>query len=267
MPCRNSVFGCKFLGSSATSSTHTANCAFNPCLWKNNGCTFTGNKATIGMHERACDYAVVYCLLKDKGCQFTCQRRDLPKHFEMCINRQKDIETAQMFKQSSTISNSPTSTATPTEKKTTFVASLPRPIAASDTSHRRAQQIINDKPVILNVGGQEITTSVRLLCRYPTSVLGLLGAHACASEQRPRRVFLDRDVRVIQDVLTFLRYGRLPPFLSPQEHILLHWEADYLGLPELAEALQAQSPLDSMNLSAAVELELPGFGFTAHSHL
>jgi hypothetical protein len=131
----------------------------------------------------------------------------------------------------------------------------------------RAQQIVDDKPVILNVGGHEITTSLRLLCRYPSSVLGLLGARARKSDQRPRRLFLDRDVEVIENVLTFLRYERLPPLLTAQEHTLLQWEAEYLGLPELTRALNAQPPVENLVVPSVVELDVQGLGTILRSLL
>jgi len=233
MPCRNNAFGCKFFGSEVS---HAATCAFYACLWRTNGCSFAGTRAAIGMHERACDFAVVYCLLRDKGCQFTCQRRDLPKHFESCI-RQKELE------------NAPKKNQRIDEKRRM------RHAVKITELHERAQQILEDKPVILNVGGHELTTSLNLLCLYPSSVLGILGSRVRKSDQRPMRLFLDRDPDVIENVLTFLRYGRLPPQLTVQQHTLLLWEADYLGLSELTRALKAQ-PAETLLL----ELEIHGLG-------
>lgn len=163
-----------------------------------------GTKAAIGMHERACDFAVVYCLLRDKGCKFTCQRRELPKHFEMCI-RQQELECVCV-----------------------------------DTARKLelARQIAEDKPVVLNVGGTKFTVSVNLLCKYPTSLLGILGSKL----RKTDRLFLDRDPAVFKNVLTFLRSGRLPPFLSPRALALLEWEAEFLDLKELSQALHSLYP-------------------------
>jgi len=241
MPCRNNAFGCKYYGSGVTAS-HATNCAFYACLWRNNGCGFTGTKAAIGMHERACDFAVVYCLLRDSGCQFTCQRRDLPKHFESCIRR-KEVENARMMVDA---------------KKPLHVEDRKSMMRQKNIIQlqERAQQILDDKPVMLNVGGHEIMTSLRLLCRYPSSVLGLLASGMNKSEQRPLRLFLDRDPDVIENVLTFLRYGRLPPQLTVQEHALLQWEAEYLGLTELTRALKI--PAEQHMLVPVLELEIQG---------
>jgi len=258
MPCRNNLFGCNFLGSD---SSHPAACGFYKCLWRSNGCSFVGTRAAIGMHERACDFAVVYCLLREMGCQYTCQRRDLPKHFESCI-RQKELEQGRVRGQKENmeqvcVNNDAMQCLRPIDDKKMRV----KPELLD-----RVQQIWAEKPVTLNVGGRELVTSLASLCRYPSSVLGLLAARLRKFDHhRPLRLFLDRDPEVMENVLTFLRYGRVPPDLTLQQHTLLTWEAEYLALPELARALKAQPPAeDSVPI---LEIEIRGPEIIARSLL
>ncbi|KAI8505298.1 hypothetical protein Bbelb_174070 [Branchiostoma belcheri] len=93
--------------------------------------------------------------------------------------------------------------------------------------------------VTLNVGGHIYTTARSTLTRYPDSMLGaMFGGDLETLRDDQGRYFIDRNGRMFEHVLNFLRTGQLVLPEDFKELPLLEMEADFYQIQPLIEALK-----------------------------
>ncbi|XP_035663810.1 BTB/POZ domain-containing protein KCTD21-like [Branchiostoma floridae] len=99
---------------------------------------------------------------------------------------------------------------------------------------------ISDPVVSLNVGGHIYTTARSTLTRYRDSMLGAMfgGDFDTAARDDQGRYFIDRNGRLFEHVLNFLRTTQLVLPEDFKELRLLEMEADFYQIQPLIEALK-----------------------------
>ncbi|XP_035663809.1 BTB/POZ domain-containing protein kctd15-like isoform X2 [Branchiostoma floridae] len=96
-----------------------------------------------------------------------------------------------------------------------------------------------DSVVSLNVGGHIYTTARSTLTRFRDSMLGaMFGGDFDALRDDQGRYFIDRNGRLFQHVLNFLRTSQLVLPEDFKELPLLEMEADFYQIQPLIESLQ-----------------------------
>ncbi|XP_066305221.1 BTB/POZ domain-containing protein KCTD19-like [Branchiostoma lanceolatum] len=99
---------------------------------------------------------------------------------------------------------------------------------------------IADSVVSLNVGGHIYTTARSTLTRYPDSMLGaMFGGDLRTLQDDQGRYFIDRNGRLFEHVLNFLRTSQLVLPEDFKELPLLEMEADFYQIKPLIEALKS----------------------------
>ncbi|CAH1232506.1 KCTD21 [Branchiostoma lanceolatum] len=100
---------------------------------------------------------------------------------------------------------------------------------------------ISDFSVVsLNVGGHIYTTARSTLIRYPDSMLGaMFGGDLGTLQDDQGRYFIDRNGRLFEHVLNFLRTNQLVLPEDFKELPLLEMEADFYQIQPLIEALKS----------------------------
>ncbi|CAH1254578.1 KCTD21 [Branchiostoma lanceolatum] len=100
-----------------------------------------------------------------------------------------------------------------------------------------------DSIVNLNVGGHFYTTARSTLTRYPDSMLGAMFGEDFDTMQLVQddqgRYFIDRNGRLFEHVLNFLRTNQLALPEDFKELPLLEIEADFYKIQPLIEALRS----------------------------
>ena len=96
----------------------------------------------------------------------------------------------------------------------------------------------------LNIGGTFTTsTSKQTLTKYPQSALAKMFSGKYKLQTHNGRVFIDRDGRIFQYVLSYLRNGTLPPFEDNDSlKESFYNELDYWQIPLNDNGVQMKSP-------------------------
>ncbi|CAK8679275.1 unnamed protein product [Clavelina lepadiformis] len=114
-------------------------------------------------------------------------------------------------------------------------------IQLEDNSEAAVSHIEIPEVVELNVGGSYFTTSLSTLRKYPNSMLAVMfsGRHNLLTD-KDGRYFIDRDGRLFEFVLNFLRQGELPP---SSESLKVYQEAQFYNIDEMCEELELFRPV------------------------
>jgi len=95
--------------------------------------------------------------------------------------------------------------------------------------------------VCLNVGGVKYTTSKHTLTKYPESMLGAMFSQNYIPSQVDKDgcYFIDRNGKIFEHILQFLRSGEFIPPDKPKELKLLKCEAEFFQIIPLLDRLIA----------------------------
>ncbi|ESP02538.1 hypothetical protein LOTGIDRAFT_85331, partial [Lottia gigantea] len=113
-------------------------------------------------------------------------------------------------------------------------------------------------PIIpLNVGGVIFMTRLSTLLRYPDSMLAaMFSGRYQVDKDKDDHFFLDSNGNIFGHILEYLRHGTLPPY---DVSSLVHRDAMYYGLIELAQRLSLKPELAALAVREAHRSQFPNY--------
>ncbi|KAK6191314.1 hypothetical protein SNE40_003037 [Patella caerulea] len=113
-------------------------------------------------------------------------------------------------------------------------------------------------PIIpLNVGGVTYMTRLSTLLRYPDSMLAAMFSGRYQIDlDKDNNFFLDSNGAIFGHILEYLRHGTLPPY---DMCTLVHRDAMYYGLVELAEQLSLKPEMATIAVREAHRGQFPNY--------
>jgi uncharacterized protein YjbI with pentapeptide repeats len=221
--CPNKSSGCTHVGHRIDLPKHVESCERTPCAGRADGCPVQSNPAVLAVHTETCQYVKVAC--QYDGAMIP--RQHMARHLQQC-------PTAIKLKAQAEVKAEEERLAIARKKMKDLQNQLLSEVASE------LDKTLNLKPVHINCGGREFVTSLSTLASQPLSFLGVLATRlADTKEEQP--IFFDRDGKMFEHILVFLRTGHIPMGLQRSELFALLQEARHFRLDELAARLAKTS--------------------------
>jgi len=120
--------------------------------------------------------------------------------------------------------------------------------------------------IYLNVGGIKYSTTRSTLCKYPESMLGAMFAHNMPSQvDKDGCYFIDRNGKMFEYILQFLRSGEMALPNDFKEYNLLKSEIDFYQLEPLLDGTTFEKKLQLELIVVAYCWQSPGASYLDNS--
>lgn len=217
--CPNKTNGCTYTGPRADLAKHVENCERTPCPGRGDGCPVQSNPSVLTIHTETCGYTKIAC--QYDGAMI--QRQFMARHLEQCpvYKRKKQAEEARAEEERQAAARAKVK-----QLQNQIISEISAEIDAT----------LSMTPVKINCGGRDFVTSLTTLASQPLSFLGIIAARLGESKDE-KVLFLDRDGKMFEYILVYLRTGHIPMGLQRSEKFALLQEARHFRLTDLAARL------------------------------